>query len=91
MLHYSKDPKAIRPFYIDGVDKAVIKSLKTVEQTCGGPGQPNMIEFMVCQGGCVNGCASIANPRTAARQIQTFIKEDDARKAAQENSPAAKA
>lgn len=83
VLHYSKNPQAIRPFFIDGVDKAVIKSLKTVEQTCGGPDQPNMIEFMVCQGGCVNGCASIANPRTAARQIQTFIKEDDARKAAE--------
>ncbi|MCM1168978.1 MAG: monomeric [FeFe] hydrogenase [Bacteroides sp.] len=81
VLHYSKNPQAIRPFFIDGVDKAVIKSLKTVEQTCGGPDQPNMIEFMVCQGGCVNGCASIANPRTAARQIQTFIKENDTRKA----------
>lgn len=79
--HYSKNPDAIRPFFIDGVDKAVIKSLKTVEQTCGGPDQPNLVEFMVCKGGCVNGCASLANPRTAARQIQTFIKEDDARKA----------
>ena len=78
--HYAKNPDAIRPFYIDGVDKAVIKSLKTIEQTCGGEGQPNLIEFMVCQGGCVNGCASIANPRTATRQIQTFIKEDNARK-----------
>ena len=62
------------------MDEAVIKSLKTIEQTCGGEGQPNLIEFMVCQGGCVNGCASIANPRTATRQIQTFIKEDNARK-----------
>lgn len=78
--HYAKNPDAIRPFFIDGVDKAVIKSLKTIEQTCGGEGQPNLIEFMVCQGGCVNGCASIANPRTATRQIQTFIKEDNARK-----------
>ncbi len=81
--HYAKNPDAIRPYYIDGIDKAVIKSLRTVEQTCGGPDQPNLIEFMMCQGGCVNGCASIANPRTATRQIQTFIKEDDQRKANQ--------
>lgn len=83
--HYAKDPSAIRPYLIDGVDKAVIKSLKTIEKTCGGPDQPNLIEFMVCKGGCVNGCASIANPRTATRQIQTFMKEDDARKAAAAN------
>ena len=68
--HYAKTPDAIRPYYIDGIDN-------------GGPDQPNLIEFMMCQGGCVNGCASIANPRTATRQIQTFIKEDDQRKANQ--------
>ncbi|MDE7150264.1 MAG: monomeric [FeFe] hydrogenase [Bacteroidales bacterium] len=81
---FAKHPENIRPYIVDGIDKAVIKSLKNIKKTCGGPGQPNFIEFMMCKGGCVNGCNALANPRTATRQIQNFIAEDEKKK--QENA-----
>ncbi|MDE5736362.1 MAG: 4Fe-4S binding protein [Bacteroidales bacterium] len=77
---YAKHPENIRPYIVDGIDKAVIKSLKNIKKTCGGPDQPNFIEFMMCKGGCVNGCNALANPRTATRQIQNFIAEDEKKK-----------
>ena len=77
---YAKYPENIRPYIVDGIDKAVIKSLKNIKKTCGGPDQPNFIEFMMCKGGCVNGCNALANPRTATRQIQNFIAEDEKKK-----------
>lgn len=81
---FAKHPENIRPYIVDGIDKAVIKSLKNIKKTCGGPDQPNFIEFMMCKGGCVNGCNALANPRTATRQIQNFIAEDEKKK--QENA-----
>lgn len=77
---YAKHPENIRPYIVDGIDKAVIKSLKNIKKTCGGPDQPNFVEFMMCKGGCVNGCNALANPRTATRQIQNFIAEDEKKK-----------
>ncbi|MEG1951884.1 MAG: monomeric [FeFe] hydrogenase [Bacteroidales bacterium] len=77
---YAKDPEKIRPYIVDGIDKAVIKSLKNIKKTCGGPDQPNFIEFMMCKGGCVNGCNALANPRTATRQIQNFIQKEETKK-----------
>lgn len=75
---YAKNPDVIRPLVIDGIDKDVIKtSIKTLKKTCNGaPDAPNFVEFMMCKGGCVNGCNSLANPRIAKRQIDTFIKEN---------------
>lgn len=73
---FAKHPEHIRATLVDGIDKAVIKSLKTIKKTCGGPDQPNLLEMMMCKGGCVNGCNVLANPKTAARQIQNFVTKD---------------
>ncbi len=72
---YAKDPSIIRPMIVDGIDKGAIRTLKTIEKTCGAEDQPNFIELMMCKGGCVNGCNVLANPRTATRQIQNLIKK----------------
>ena len=34
-----------------------------------------MVEVMACEGGCVNGCNVIANPKIATRQVQALAKE----------------
>lgn len=74
---YAKHPEKVRAITVDGIDKAVIKSLKTIEKTCGGPEQPNFIEMMMCKGGCVNGCNTLANPKIATRQVVNFIQKID--------------
>lgn len=58
----------IRPVVINGLDKASIKELKGFPASCPG----NMVEVMACEGGCVNGCNVIANPKIATRQISTI-------------------
>jgi [FeFe] hydrogenase (group B1/B3) len=56
---------------IDGLNPENIKLLNTfAEGQCEG----NFIEVMCCEGGCVAGPATIANPKTAARQIRDFCK-----------------
>ncbi len=59
------DKAEIRPVVIDGITKQSLKELKSFAQSCPG----NMVEVMACEGGCVNGCNVIANPKIAARQI----------------------
>jgi iron only hydrogenase large subunit-like protein len=52
------------------LDKATIRTLKGYVKSCPG----NFVEVMSCQGGCVNGCDVIANPRVATRQVDNFAK-----------------
>lgn len=56
----------IRPAYISGLNKQSIKELKSYIKSAPG----NMIEVMACEGGCVNGCNVIANPKVAHRQVR---------------------
>lgn len=65
------DKYEIRPLVIDGLDKAKIKELKTFPKTC----EANMVEVMACQGGCINGCNVIANPKIATRQVGEVVKD----------------
>ena len=60
----------VRPVVINGINKAVLKELKAYPKGCNG----NMVEVMACEGGCVNGCNVIANPKVAARQIGEVAK-----------------
>lgn len=55
----------IKPIVIDGITRQTIKDLRSFAKACPG----NMVEVMACEGGCVNGCNTIANPKVAARQI----------------------
>ncbi|MDE5945299.1 MAG: monomeric [FeFe] hydrogenase [Rikenella sp.] len=56
----------IRPVVINGIDKASIRDLRGYAKACPG----NMVEVMACEGGCVNGCNVIANPKIATRQVK---------------------
>ena len=60
----------IRPIVINGIDKQAIRDLKSYARSCPG----NMVEVMACEGGCVNGCNVIANPKVAARQVKELAK-----------------
>ncbi|MDR0510230.1 MAG: monomeric [FeFe] hydrogenase [Rikenellaceae bacterium] len=55
----------IRPVVISGIDKAVMRDMKNLPESCTG----NMVEVMACPGGCVNGCNVIANPKVARTQV----------------------
>lgn len=56
----------IRPVVINGIDRQAIRELRGFAKSCPG----NMVEVMACEGGCVNGCNVIANPKIAARQVK---------------------
>lgn len=56
----------IKPIVINGLDKTTIRELRGYAKSCPG----NMVEVMACEGGCVNGCNVIANPKVAARQVK---------------------
>lgn len=61
----------IKPVVIDGINKQSIRELKGFATNCPG----NMVEVMACEGGCVNGCNVIANPKVAVRQVQQLAEE----------------
>ncbi len=60
----------VRPVVINGLDKMSIKELKGFAASCPG----NMVEVMACEGGCVNGCNVVANPKIATRQVGEVVK-----------------
>ncbi len=64
------DLAEMRPIVINGINKQTIRELKGYAKSCPG----NMIEVMACEGGCVNGCNTIANPKVATRQVQQYAK-----------------
>ncbi|MBQ0114128.1 MAG: monomeric [FeFe] hydrogenase [Bacteroidales bacterium] len=66
------DPSMIHDLVIDGLSKQNIRQLKLFAQK--GEAPANFIEVMSCPGGCVNGCDTINNPKTAARQILPTTK-----------------
>jgi len=66
---------APRILAINGVDKAAVKELGRWESA---PPQTDLIEVMACQGGCVNGPCSIANPRAAAMALGKYAEAGSA-------------
>ena len=60
----------INPHVVNGIDKTQIKLLKQLPKACPG----NFVEVMSCEGGCVGGNNTIANPRVALRQIDELMK-----------------
>ncbi len=59
------------PVVVNGITKATIRDLKSYVKSCPG----NMVEVMACEGGCVNGCNVIANPKIATRQVDALAKQ----------------
>lgn len=64
------DQATVRPIVIDGINKQTIRELRGYAKSCPG----NMVEVMACEGGCVNGCNVIANPKIATRQVNAYAK-----------------
>lgn len=64
------DRAEVRPIVIDGITKQSIRDLRGYAKSCPG----NMVEVMACEGGCVNGCNVIANPKVATRQVKEYVK-----------------
>lgn len=60
------DRAQILPVVVDGINRQTIRDLNGYVKSCPG----NMVEVMACEGGCVNGCNVIANPKVAARQVK---------------------
>lgn len=56
----------IKPLVINGITRMTIKQMRTFAKNPPA----NMIEVMSCEGGCVNGCNTLANPKVAARQVE---------------------
>ena len=67
----AKEREQIRPIVINGIDKQTIREMRGYAKSCPG----NMVEVMACEGGCVNGCNVIANPKIATRQVKELAKE----------------
>ncbi|MEG1648367.1 MAG: monomeric [FeFe] hydrogenase [Rikenellaceae bacterium] len=61
----------IKPAYISGLNKQSIKELRGFVKAAPG----NIIEVMSCEGGCVNGCNVIANPKIAHRQVRQLAED----------------
>lgn len=63
-------PVEVTSLVINGIDKMVVKQMKTFANNPPA----NMIEVMSCEGGCINGCNTLANPKIAARQVAESTK-----------------
>lgn len=70
---YVKNPELLKPEVVNGLNKDSVKLLKTISST--GKAEANLIEVMMCEGGCVNGCSVIVNPKVATRQLLALDKE----------------
>lgn len=63
-------PIEVKPLVINGIDKMAIKQMRGFAKNSPA----NMIEVMSCEGGCINGCNTLANPRVATRQVADSVK-----------------
>lgn len=73
VAQYVKEPEKLKAEVINGLTKESVRYLKTISAT--GKADANMIEVMMCEGGCVNGCSVIANSKVATRQLLALDKE----------------
>lgn len=69
---YAKHPEAINVHVINGLNKEAVRYLKAAGAS--GKADANLIEVMMCEGGCVNGCSTIANAKVATRQLMSLDK-----------------
>ncbi len=72
VAQYVKHPELLKAEVVNGLNKESFKMLKNI--VANGTSDSNLLEVMMCEGGCVNGCSVIASPKTAARQILALEK-----------------
>ncbi len=74
VAQYVKDGSVLKPVALSGLTKENVRYLRNMAS--GKIIDANMVEVMMCEGGCVNGCSTIANHKTATRKIASLDKED---------------
>ncbi len=70
------DGKKAKPCYIDGLTKESIRQLKKYAKD-GNCQDGNLIEVMCCEGGCIGGNSTIANPKIAKKIINTLLEKSN--------------
>jgi iron only hydrogenase large subunit-like protein len=68
VAQYLQVGEAYSPVVVDGLDRDGVKLLKSIAQS--GKSEANMVEVMMCKGGCVNGCSTVSDYKAAARRLQ---------------------
>ena len=72
------DQHILRPGYINGLNKAGMKTLNMYGMINSGklpqPSDcPNLIEVMACEGGCIGGPSVITNPKVADALLSEYV------------------
>lgn len=69
-------PERLRPFVINGLDRAGMKQLTAYGKSAAAKTQAdaNLVEVMACPGGCIAGPSVITNPKIAANQLKKYVE-----------------
>jgi len=73
VAQYTEHSDKLTAEVINGLDKDAVKFLKSV--VTAKQSDSTLIEVMMCEGGCVNGCSVITSPKAAARQLGALEKK----------------
>jgi len=70
--HLAGDKVPYKPVCITGVTSKDLRILKDIAKgRCDG----NMVEVMICQGGCCNGASACADERICAKEVKNYATE----------------
>ncbi|MCQ2579344.1 MAG: Fe-hydrogenase large subunit family protein, partial [Treponemataceae bacterium] len=74
-----KDPSILKPAVINGLNKAGMKQLASYGKIQTGAVKqteidPNLVEVMACEGGCIAGPGVVTNPKVAAIQLKKYVE-----------------
>lgn len=69
---YVQNGEHLKPNVINGLNRESVRYLKGVATS--GKSESNLIEVMMCEGGCVNGCSTIVNHKIDTRQLVALDK-----------------
>lgn len=73
VAQYTEHSDKLTAEVISGLDKDAVKFLKSA--VAAKHSDSILIEVMMCEGGCVNGCSVITSPKAAARQLGALDKK----------------
>ncbi len=71
-----KNPERLRPFVINGLNKAGMKQLALFGKANAEnkPAEANLVEVMACEGGCIAGPSVLTNPKIALVQLKKYVE-----------------
>ena len=72
VAQYVSHPEFLKASVINGLNKESIKLLKAAATS--GSCEYNLLEVMMCEGGCVSGCGVLVSPKIATRQLMAMDK-----------------